>query len=196
MYPRPVQNPLPVYVGVGGTPQSVVRAATLGLPLIIAIIGGNPAQFRPFVDLYRQTWKQAGHDPAKAFVGVHHIGFVADADDEARDLFWPPYRETFGRIGRDRGWPAPTRPQYDAQCGEQGALIVGDPGRAVAKILAENEALGGVDRVSLQLDLAGLTPAQVMRAIELLGTRVAPEIRKATAGVAGPSAGGSMRMSE
>lgn len=179
VYPRPVQNPLPVFVGVGGTPQSVVRAAKLGLPLIIAIIGGQPSAFRTFADLYRQTWLKAGHDPQRAFVGVHNIGFIADSEQEARETFWPVYRDTFGKLGRERGWAAPSRAQFDALCGSHGALMVGKPSFVAKKILAQHEALGGVDRVTLQLDLAGLTHAQIRRAIELLGTGVAPLVRKA-----------------
>ncbi|HVU34228.1 MAG TPA: Atu2307/SP_0267 family LLM class monooxygenase [Opitutaceae bacterium] len=176
VYPRPVQNPLPVFVGVGGTPASVMRAAKLGLPLIIAIIGGQPAHFRPLADLYRRTWQEAGHDPARAFVGVHGIGFVADTREQALDTFWPAYRGTFGKLGRERGWPPPTRPQFDAQCSPHGALLVGGPDEVAAKLVALRESLGGVDRVTIQLDLAGLTHAQVLRAIELLGTAVAPKV--------------------
>ena len=179
VYPRPVQDPLPVIVGVGGTPQSVVRAATLGLPLIIAIIGGQPAQFRPFADLYRTTWSRAGHPPEKCFLGVHNIGFLADTSAGAADTFWPAYRDTFGRIGRERGWPPPTRPQFDAQIAPGGALLVSDPPAAIDKILAEHAALGGLDRLSILLDNALLTHAQILRAIELLGTVVAPAVRQA-----------------
>ncbi len=177
VYPRPVQNPLPVLVGVGGTPQSVVRAAKLGLPLIIAIIGGQPAQFRPFADLYRKTCQQAGHDPKQAFIGIHGIGFVADTREEARETFWPAYRGTFGKLGRERGWAAPTRPQFDALCDPNGALLVGSPDEVAAKMRAINESLGGIARVSIQLDLAGLEHVQITRAIELLGTAVAPQVR-------------------
>jgi probable LLM family oxidoreductase len=179
VYPRPVQNPLPVLIGVGGTPQSVARAATLGLPLVIAIIGGQPRQFRPLVDLYRQTWARAGHPAEQAFVGVHNIGFIADTNEQARDTFWPGYQATFGKLGRERGWAPPTRPQFEAQCGPGGALLVGDPGYAVEKILAEHEALGGLDRLTILLDNQQLTHAQILRAIELLGTKIAPAVRKA-----------------
>jgi probable LLM family oxidoreductase len=181
VYPRPVQNPLPVFVGVGGTPQSVERAAKLGLPLIIAIIGGQPSAFRTLADLYRQTWAKAGHDPERAFVGVHNIGFLADSEQLARDTFWPVYRDTFGKLGRERGWAAPSRAQFDALCGSHGALMVGEPKFVAKKIVAQSEALGGVDRVTLQLDLAGLTHAEVRRAIELLGKDVAPLVREAAA---------------
>jgi probable LLM family oxidoreductase len=179
VYPRPVQNPLPVYIGVGGTPQSVIRAATLGLPLVVAIIGGQPAQFRGLLDLYRRAWAQAGHPADRMFIGLHTIGFLADEAQGARNAFWPGYREMFGRIGRERGWPPPTRPQFDAQCDLAGALHVGDPEAVAEKIVAEHAALGGFGRISVLLDNRLLTHAQLLRAIELLGTRVAPLVRKA-----------------
>ncbi len=125
VYPRPVQNPLPVFVGVGGTPHSVVRATTLGLPVIIAIIGGQPAQFRPLADLYRQTWKRAGHT-GEPFVGVHNIGFIAETNEQAAEVFWPTYRDLFGKPGCERGWPPVTRSQFEAQCSAHAALMVGD----------------------------------------------------------------------
>jgi probable LLM family oxidoreductase len=181
VYPRPVQDPLPVYIGVGGTPQSVVRAATLGLPLIIAIIGGQPRQFRQFTDLYREAWRRAGHAPEKAFIGIHNIGFLADTRDAAMETFWPAYRDAFGKIGKERGWPPPTRPQFDAQCSPHGALLVGEPGYLAEKILAEHTALGGIDRLTVLLDNRVLTHAQIMRAIELLGTEVAPRVRSEAA---------------
>jgi probable LLM family oxidoreductase len=180
VYPRPVQDPLPVFVGVGGTPESVVRAATLGLPLIVAIIGGSPRQFRPLVDLYRETWRQAAHPAEQLFVGVHNIGFLADSAGEARETFWPAYRDAFGKIGRERGWPPPTRAQFDAQCDPAGALQVGDPAAVADKILREGEWLGGIDRLSILLDNRLLTHRQLMRAIELLGTQVAPLVRRET----------------
>lgn len=179
VYPRPFQTPLPVFIGVGGTPQSVERAATLGLPLIVAIIGGSPRQFRPLVDLYRETWRKAGHPADRLFVGIHNIGFLADTTEQARETFWPAYRDAFGKIGRERGWAPPTRPQFDAQCGPLGALLVGDAEQAAEKILEENKALGGIDRLTVLIDNRVLTHAQIMRAIELLGTKVAPLVRQA-----------------
>lgn len=178
VYPRPLQNPLPVYLGVGGTPESVIRAATLGLPLIVAIIGGQPRQFRPLVDLYRTTWEEAGHAPEKFFIGVHNIGFIGDATPGALDTFWPAYRDAFGKIGKERGWPPPTRPQFDAQCSHLGALMVGSPDAVAEKILSESTALGGLSRVTILIDNRVLTHAQIMHAIELLGTKVAPLVRK------------------
>ncbi|ATC65255.1 LLM class flavin-dependent oxidoreductase [Nibricoccus aquaticus] len=181
VYPRAAQPLLPVYIGVGGTPQSVVRAATLGLPLVVAIIGGQPSAFRPLVDLYRETWKKAGHPAGKCFVGIHNIGFVADSTAQALDDFWPGYRDMFGRLGRERGWPEPTRPQFDAQCSHIGALMVGGPEALAEKIVNESKSLGGISRLTVLLDNRLLTHAQLMRAIELLGTKVAPLVKKATA---------------
>ena len=177
VYPRPVQQPLPVYIGVGGTPESVIRAAKLGLPLIVAIIGGSPKQFRAFTDLYRQTWKAAGHPADRLFIGIHNIGFLADTTSQALETFWPAYRDAFGKIGRERGWPPPTREQFDAQCSPFGALLVGDPNAAAEKIINESRGLGGIDRLTVLLDNRVLTHAQIMRAIELLGTKVAPLVR-------------------
>lgn len=176
VYPRPVQNPLPVLVGVGGTPQSVIRAAELGLPVIIAIIGGEPAHFRPLAELYRKAWARASHAGAP-FVGVHNIGFIADTREQACETFWPVYQHLFTKLGRERGWPPVTRAQYDAQCGPRGALMVGDAATVTAKFRAQSDALGGLDRITLQLDLAGLKHGQIARAIELLGTQVAPHLR-------------------
>lgn len=180
VYPRPLQNPLPVWIGVGGTPKSVIRAGRLGLPLMVAIIGGATAQFRPLIDLYRRAGAEAGHAPEKLTVGIHHIGFLADTTAGALDTFWPGYRDAFGRIGRERGWPAPTRAQFDAQCGPEGALLVGDPEAVAEKILADHAALGGFSRMTVLIDNRLLTHAQIMRAIELLGTKVAPVVRRET----------------
>lgn len=179
VYPRPQQNPLPVRLGVGGTPQSFVRAGTLGLPLVVAIIGGQPAQFRPMVELYREAGRRAGHAPERLSVGVHSIGFLADTDLDAAESFWPPYRDMFSRIGRERGWPPVTRPQFDAGRSAAGALLVGDAERVVEKIIATHHALDGISRQTVLIDNRALTHRQIMRAIELLGTRVAPAVRKA-----------------
>lgn len=180
VYPRALQAPLPVWIGVGGTPQSAVRAGTLGLPLMVAIIGGQPRQFRHLIELYREAGRHAGHTPETLKVGVHSIGFLADTTDAAMDTFWPAYQDMFGKIGRERGWPPPTRSQFDAQCGPHGALMVGDPETVAKKILAEHESLGGLTRLTVLLDNRGLQHAQILRAIELLGTRVAPIVRRAT----------------
>jgi probable LLM family oxidoreductase len=182
VYPRPVQNPLPVWIAVGGTPQSVVRAGTLGLPLMVAIIGGRADSFRPLIDLYRESGRQAGHPPERLTVGIHSLGFLADTASEARETFWPAYQETFGRIGRERGWGPITRPQFDAQCSPAGAFLVGDPVTVAEKIVAEHGALGGFSRLTVLLDNRRLTHRQIMRAIELLGTEVAPRVRSALDG--------------
>lgn len=182
VFPRPLQQPLPVKIGVGGTPASFARAGTLGMPLVVAIIGGQAQHFRPLIDLYRESGRRAGHAPEKLTVSIHSIGFLADTTREALDTFWPGYRETFGRIGRERGWPPPTRPQFEAQCSPHGALMVGDPNAITDKILAEHAALGGFDGMSIQIDNRSLSHAQIMHAIELLGTKVAPQVRKALGG--------------
>lgn len=181
VYPRAAQNPLPVWIGVGGTPQSAIRAGRLGLPLMIAIIGGQPGPFRQFVELYQRAGKEAGHAPEKLTVGIHNIGFLADTNEAARETFWPAYRDAFGKIGKERGWPAPTRPQFDGQVSPHGALLVGGPEYVAEKIIREHELLGGFSRLTILLDNRVLTHAQIMRAIELLGTKVAPIVRKETA---------------
>ncbi|MBI2408683.1 MAG: LLM class flavin-dependent oxidoreductase [Gemmatimonadetes bacterium] len=178
IYPRPVQNPLPVWVAIGGTPQSAARAGTLGLPLAIAIIGGEPARFTPFVEVYREAWARAGHDPTLARVGINSHGFLADTAQEAADSFWPRYQDAMGRIGRERGWPPPTRAHYDRERSPSGALLVGGPQQVTDKILYEHE-LFGMDRFLLQLSVGTMPHAQMMRAIELYGTVVAPAVRKA-----------------
>ncbi|MFI5336297.1 MAG: Atu2307/SP_0267 family LLM class monooxygenase [Opitutales bacterium] len=187
VYPRPLQNPLPVYLGVGGTPQSVMRAGTLGLPLIVAIIGGSPEQFRPLIELYRQSWQRAGHPAGQEFVGIHNIGFLADTTGEARETVWPAWRDMFAKIGRERGWPPPTRAQFNAQCDPGGALQVGDARAVADKILQENAWFGGIGRVTLLLDNRALTHRQILRAIELLGTEVAPLVRRELIPAAIPS---------
>lgn len=178
IYPRPVQDPLPVRIGVGGTPQSFVRAGMLGLPLVVAIIGGQPRQFREMIDLYRDSGRRAGHAVEKLEVGIHSIGFIADTDEQAAETFWPAYRDTFGRIGQERGWPPVTRPQFDAGRSPLGALLVGSPERIAEKIVAAHAALGGFSRMTVLLDNRSLTHRQIMRAIELLGTRVAPAVNE------------------
>lgn len=178
VFPRPLQAPLPVWLGVGGTPQSFARAGRLGLPLMVAIIGGEPHRFRPLIDLYRQAGKDAGHDPATLKVGLHCLGYAAETDREAADDFFPGYAQAFTAIGKERGWPPVTRSQFDALLGPTGALHVGSPESVVEKVLRQNQALGGIDRFSFQMSVASLPHAKLMKAIELLGTQVAPVIRK------------------
>lgn len=173
IYPRPVQNPIPVWLGVGGTPESFVRAGMLGLPLMVAIIGGETHRFRPLVDLYRQAGKEAGHSPEQLKVGLHSLGYVANTRQEAIDDFFPGYAETFTRIGKERGWPPVTFSRFEAQIGPLGALLVGSPEEVAAKILQHSEALGGISRLSFQMDNASLPQEKLLRSIELIGSRVA-----------------------
>jgi probable LLM family oxidoreductase len=181
VYPRPVQNPLPVWIGVGGTPASFARAGALGLPLAVAIIGGEPKRFRPLIDLYREAGRRAGHAPEQLPIGVHAIGFLADTTAHAADDLFPAYAYIFSRIGKERGWPPVTRAQFDATRGPTGALLVGGPEAVAEKILSIDEVLGGISRISIQLTPGTLPHAKVMHAIELLGARVAPMIRKESA---------------
>jgi probable LLM family oxidoreductase len=185
VYPRPLQDPLPVWVAVGGTPQSVVRAATLGLPMALAIIGGAPERFVPLVDLYRDAARAAGHDPTRLPVSINSHAYVANTSQQARDEFFPAYATMMNRIGRERGWSSMTRRQFDALCGPGGALLVGSPDEVVEKILWEHE-LFGHQRFGAQVSVGPLPHAQVLRAIELLGTEVAPAVRKALAGAGSP----------
>lgn len=178
VYPRPAQSPIPVWVAVGGTPQSVIRAAMLGLPMALAIIGGGPERFVPFVDLYRDTWQKAGHDMATLQVSINSHGFLADTNEAAAEAAFPPYLTQMGKIGRERGWPPPTRRQFDAEISKQGALLVGDPDRVTDKILWEHELFGHT-RFLTQFSVGTMPHAQMLRAIELYGTKVAPAVRKA-----------------
>ena len=178
IYPRPLQDPFPVWIGVGGTPESFVRAGTLGLPLMVAIIGGETHRFRPLVDLYREAGKKAGHAPEKLKVGLHSLGYVGNTTDEAVNDFFPGYAETFTRIGKERGWPPVTRGHFDAQRGPKGALLIGGPEEIAEKILRHSEALGGISRVTFQMDNAGLSHEKLLNAIELIGTKVAPLVNK------------------
>jgi probable LLM family oxidoreductase len=178
VYPRPVQDPLPIWVGVGGTPLSFARAGSLGLPLMVAIIGGDPRRFRPLVDVYREAGRRAGHPPEQLRVGVHALGYVAPTKHQAIDEFYPGYMEGLTKAGRERGWGPITRAHFDTEASEYGALIVGGPDEVVDKIRFYDEALGGISRLTFQMDLAALPHATLMRAIELLGTRVAPTLQK------------------
>ena len=178
VYPRPLQNPLPIWVGVGGTPESFVRAGTLGLPLMVAIIGGEPKRFRPLIDLYREAGRRAGHSAEKLIVGLHAIGFLGNSTQRAADDFYPGYAHTFTVIGKERGWPPATRGQFDALRGPTGALLIGDAETIAAKILYVNEVLGGLSRITFQMGVSALPHEKMLRSIELLGTRVAPIVRK------------------
>jgi probable LLM family oxidoreductase len=178
VYPRPVQNPLPIWLGVGGTPGSFVRAGALGLPLMVAIIGGETHRFRPLIDLYREAGRRAGHPPDQLKVGVHSLGYVATTTQEAADDFFPGYARAFNDVGKERGWPPVSRAGFDAQRGPQGALLVGSPDEVTEKIIRHSEALGGISRITFQMNAASLPHAKLMRAIEALGESVAPALRK------------------
>ena len=181
IYPRPLQDPLPIWLGAGGTPGSFVRAGTLGLPLMVAIIGGESHRFRPLIDRYREAGLRAGHSPDRLKVGIHSLGYVADSAAKAADDFFPGYAQSFNEIGGERGWPPVTRAHFDALLGPTGALLVGDPETVAEKILRVNESLGGISRLTFQMSVAALPHTKMMRAIELVGTRVAPLVRKALA---------------
>src|SRR6202790_5340419 len=178
IYPRPLQDPLPIWVGVGGTPESFVRAGMLGLPLMVAIIGGEPHRFRPLIDLYREAGLRSGHKPEQLKVGLHMIGFIANTTKEAADVFFPGYAHTFTEIGKERGWPPTTRAQFDALRGPKGALLIGDVDTVAKKIVYVNEALGGVTRITFQMGVSAVPQPKMLRAIELLGTGVAPAVNK------------------
>ena len=177
IYPRPVQDQLPVWVGVGGTPASFARAGMLGLPLMVAVIGGETHRFKPLVDLYRRAGAEAGHSPEKLQVGLHSLGYVGENTADAVEEYFPGYAESFTRIGRERGWPPVTRAAFDAQSGPLGALVVGGPEDVAEKILRHSKALGGISRFSFQIDHAGLSHEQHLRSIELIGKKVIPELK-------------------
>ncbi|MDW0190150.1 MAG: LLM class flavin-dependent oxidoreductase, partial [Nitrososphaeraceae archaeon] len=169
IYPRPLQNPLPIWLGVGGTPQSFMRAGLLGLPLMVAIIGGETRRFKPFTDLYREAGKQAGYLPDQLKIGVHSLGYVAETTKEAADDFFPGYRHVFNEIGKERGWAPVTRKDFDAQRGPDGALLIGDPDEVIEKIKHHSKILGGISRITFMMNPASLPHAKLMRAIELIG---------------------------
>jgi probable LLM family oxidoreductase len=177
IYPRPVQNPLPIWVGVGGTPESFARAGLLGLPLMVAIIGGEPRHFAPLIDLYRRAGAEAGHAPDKLRVGLHVFGFVAESTEAAADTIYPGWEEMFTRVSRERGFPPPTRQRFDATSGPNGAFFMGDPKTVADKIRRVSEQLGGVERLSLQMTNPRLAHEDLLRGIELLGTEVAPLVK-------------------
>ena len=179
VYPRP-QRELPIWIAVGGTPQSVVRAGTLGLPIALAIIGGTPERFVPLVNLYRESAERAGHDPAKLPVSINSHAFVADTSQQAADDVFPAYAEVMTRIGRERGWPPTTREQFEALRSPRGALAIGSPQEVIDKILRQHE-LFRHDRFLAQLTVGPISHAKVMHAIELFGTKVAPVVRRETA---------------
>lgn len=176
VYPRPVQKKLPIWIGVGGTPASFARAGALGLPLMVAIIGGETHRFKPLVDLYRQAGLKAGYPPEDLIVGLHSLGYVAKTKQEAVADYYPGYAEMFTRIGKERGFVPVTRMGFDAQNSTYGALLVADPQEVAEKILRHSESLGGITRFTFQMD-AGIPHKKLMQAIELIGTKVAPLVR-------------------
>ncbi|MCC9166547.1 LLM class flavin-dependent oxidoreductase [Pontibacter harenae] len=178
VYPRPYQKELPIWVAVGGTPQSVVRAATNGLPMALAIIGGMPDRFVPFTNLYKEAYQSAGHDSAKLQLAINSHGFIADDSQKAADQFYGPYAYLMSKIGRERGWSAMSREHYEMMRAPEGSLLVGSPQQVIEKILYEYELFGNT-RFLLHISVGTLPHAQVMRAIELLGTVVAPAVKKA-----------------
>ncbi len=177
VYPRPLQKQIPIWLGVGGTPQSFIRAGTLGLPLMIAIIGGETHRFRPLVDLYREAGERAGHTPDKLKVGLHSFGYVAPSSIKARNEFFPGYMRSMAVISKERGWPPATRSQFDHQCGPLGAYLIGSPQEVAEKIARHSDALGGISRVTFQMDISSLTHQQLLKSIELIATEVAPALR-------------------
>jgi probable LLM family oxidoreductase len=177
VFPRPHQPQLPVWIGVGGSPESFARAGALGLPLMVAIIGGTFERFRPLVDLYREAGARAGHRPEMLKVGIHAMGFVGETDAGARDAFFPGWAHLTTKIGRERGWSPPTRQQFDAMAGPEGAFLVGNPQTVADKMLHASETLGGVSRITFQMSTASLETAAMRQSIELLGAEVAPVVR-------------------
>jgi alkanesulfonate monooxygenase SsuD/methylene tetrahydromethanopterin reductase-like flavin-dependent oxidoreductase (luciferase family) len=176
VYPRPIQDPLPVWIAVGGTPESVIRAGTLGLPLAIAIIGGMPEQYAPLVDLYYRAADHAGHDRSQLAVSINSHGFIAGDSRQAIDEAFPSFEQVMNKIGRERGWPPMTREQFEGSCSLRGANFVGSPDEIIEKILFQHEIFGH-QRLLLMLTVGTMSHDRVMHAIELLGTKVAPVVR-------------------
>jgi len=178
VYPRPMQEKLPVWLGVGGTPASFARAGALGLPLMVAIIGGETARFRPLVDLYREAGYRAGFAPEQLKVGLHSPGYVAASSEEAVADYYPGYAELWTRVGRERGWSPVTRTGFNALIAPKGVLVVGGPEEVAEKLIRHSEALGGVDRFTFQMDNAGLSHEQLLRSIAIMGKQVIPLVKK------------------
>ena len=172
IYPRPLQQELPIWLGVGGTPESFIRAGKLGLPLMVAIIGGETHRFRPLIDLYREAGLPAGHPEERLKVGLHSLGYVANTTPQAVEEYYPGYAYTMTKFGKERGWPPVTRSHFDAQTGPKGAILIGSAEQVAEKILRHSEALGGISRLTFQMDNAGLSERQLLRAIELIGEKL------------------------
>ncbi len=177
IYPRSLQEKLPIWLGVGGTPASFVRAGSLGLPLMVAVIGGETERFRPLIDLYREAGNKAGFSPDQLKVGLHSPGYVAETNEQAVADYYPGYAELWTKLGRERGWPPVTRPQFNSLIAPKGVLVVGGPEEVAEKLLRHSEALGGIDRFTFQMDNAGLSHQQLLQSIELIGKKVIPLIK-------------------
>jgi len=177
VYPRPLQKKLPIWLGVGGSHHSFIRAGQLGLPLMIAVIGGETARFKHLIDKYKEAGIKAGHDPEQLTVGLHSLGFVADSSEEAHNRYYPGYAKTFTKIGLERGWPPVDRSRYNAQSGSGGALVVGSPEEVVEKISMHNKDLGGISRFTFMMDNAGLSHEELCRSIQLIGEKVYPNLQ-------------------
>lgn len=178
VYPRAIQEKMPIWLGVGGTPESFVRAGSMGLPLMVAVIGGQTHRFKPLIDLYREAGKAAGYKPEELKVGLHSPGYVGSTTEKAISEYYPGYAELWTKLGRERGWPPVTKDKFDMLIDDEGVLVVGDPERIAEKILRHSESLGGISRFTFQMDNAGLTHTQLMNAIELIGSKVIPLIHK------------------
>jgi len=177
VYPRALQQNLPVWLGVGGTPESFVRAGTLGLPLMVAVIGGETERFRPLIDLYRKAGADAGFKPEQLKVGLHSPGYVSTTTANAIEEYYPGYAKLWTEAGKQRGWPPVTRAGFNRAIAPQGVLVVGSPEEVAEKLIRHSEALGGIDRFTFQMDNAGLTHLQLINAIELIGRKVIPKIK-------------------
>lgn len=177
IYPRPYQDELPIWVAVGGTPESVVRAAEYGLPMALAIIGGQPARFAPYAQLYRDVYQKAGHNINDLQLGINSHTYIADTSQQAADEYYPPYAAVMTQIGKERGWPPTTRQQFDQSINPKGALLVGSPQQVIDKILYEHELFGHT-RFLAQMSMGAMPHDRILHAIELLGTKVAPEVKK------------------
>jgi probable LLM family oxidoreductase len=178
VYPRPLQKKLPIWLGVGGTPESFARAGTLGLPLMVAVIGGETHRFKPLVDLYREAGKRAGFLPEQLKVGLHSFGYVAGTTQQAIEEYYPGHAETMTRIGRERGWAPVTRSSFNAQMSTYGAYVIGNPQEVAEKIIRHSEALGGISRFTFQMDNAGLSHAELLKCIQLIGSEVIPLVKE------------------
>ena len=174
IYPKPVKKQLPIWLGVGGTPESFIRAGTLGMPLMIAIIGGHTHRFRPYIDLYKEAGQKAGHSIEKLKVGIHALGYVGKNSEQTKNEFFPGYQKVFTKIGKERGWGETTRDHFNSQVSEKGALLVGSPEEVAQKIRIHSEALGGISCLNFQMNVAGLPHEKLLESIELIGKKVKP----------------------